>query len=225
MPSPATSADTLARVSLEREWWLRVLAVLTRPRLVFLAVRVDDEDDLEARKEPVLLIVLLAGIGALVLTPTWHSLYDGALDRGTKLDGLDVALLTFITGSLQGVVGYFVVGGALYLGARAVGSLGTWRLARQVLAFASVPLALSAALLLPVGLGAFGSDLFRKGGSDAGTGGQVFLGCQLAMLAWAAALLVYGVRTTYGWTWLRSLGALALLVVFLAVFALIALVL
>ena len=205
-------------MSPDREWWLRVLGVLTRPRLVFLALRNEDDEDVEARQEPILLVSILGGIAGLVLTPPWRELYDGALFNGNKLDGLDVALLTFATGALDGVLGYFVIGGALYLGARSMGSLGNWRAARHVLAFACVPLALSAPLLLPVGLGAFGSDLYHRGGSDSGLGGDLFLACQLAFLAWTLALLVYGVRTTYAWSWPRAAGAVGLLGFFLVIF-------
>jgi Yip1 domain len=204
-------------VSLEREWWLRVLAVLVRPRLVFLALRVEDEDDLEARHEPILLITLLAGMAGVLLSAAWGRL----LDQG-DVDGLVVAVITFIAGIFYGAAGYFVVGGALYMGARTVGSLGTWRLARQVFAFSCVPLALSLFLTLPVGLAVFGEDLFRAGGSDAGRGGDVYLGYRLAFVAWSLGLLWYGVRTTYGWSWLRAGGALLLLVGFLAIFSLIA---
>jgi hypothetical protein len=207
-------------VSLEREWWLRVLAVLVRPRLVFLSLRVDDEDDLEARREPILLIALLAGMAGVALSPAWGRL----LDQG-GVDGLVVAVVTFIGGVFYGAGGYFLIGGALYLGARTAGSLGSCRLARQVLAFACVPLALSLPLTLPVGIAAFGGDLFRVGGSDGGRGGDVYLGYKLAFAAWSLGLLLYGVRTTYGWSWLRSAGALGLLVGFLAVFAVIAAVL
>ena len=203
-------------MSLEREWWLRLLAVLVRPRLVFLALRNDDDEDLEARQEPILVIILLAGIAAVLLAPAWGSLYDEALQRGTQLDGLDLALLTFVTGCLTGVVGYYLVGGALYLGARGMGSLGSWRLARHVLAFACVPLALSVLVLLPVGLAAFGDDIFRDGGSDSGLGGDVFLACQLVFVAWSLALLLDGVRITYDWSWPRAAGALGLLGAILA---------
>lgn len=201
-------------MSLEREWWLRVLAVLVRPRLVFVALRIDDDEDVAARQEPLLLIALVAGMAGVSLSPAWGRLLDQS-----DVDGLVVAVVTFIGGVFYGAGGYFVIGGALYLGARAMGSLGTWRLARQVLAFASVPLALSLPLTLPVGLAAFGGDLFREGGSDGGHGGDVFLGYRLAFVVWTLGLLLYGVRTTYGWSWIRSAGALVLLVVFLAVFA------
>jgi hypothetical protein len=207
-------------VTLEREWWLRVLAVMVRPRLVFVALRVDDDEDIAARQEPLLLIALVAGMAGVSLSPAWGRLLDQS-----GVDGLVVAVITFIGGVFYGAGAYFVIGGALYLGARAMGSLGTWRLARQVLAFASVPLALSLPLTLPIGLAAFGGDLFRAGGSDDGRGGDVFLGYRLAFVVWTLGLLLYGVRTTYGWSWIRSVGALALLFVFLAVFAAITLLL
>jgi hypothetical protein len=204
-------------VSLEREWWLRVLAVLVRPRAVFVALRVEDEDDVQARQEPILAVALLAGMAAVALSPAWGRLLDQS-----NVDGLVVAVVTFVGGVFYGAGGYFLVGGALYLGARSVGSLGRWRLARQVVAFAFVPLALSLPLTMPVGVAAFGGDLFREGGSDSGTGGDVYLGYRLAFLAWSLGLLLYGVRVTYGWSWGRAAAALVLLVAFLAVFGVIA---
>ena len=194
------------------------MAVLVRPRVVFLALRVEDEEDIEARQEPILLVTLLAGMAGVLLSPTWGTLLDQS-----SVDGLVVAVLTFIGGVFYGAAGYFVIGGALYLGARSVGSLGTWRLARNVLAFGCVPLALSLPLTLPVGLAAFGGDLFRDGGADGGRGGDVYFAYRLLFVAWALVLLLVGVRTTYGWSWLRSLAALVLLVLFLALFALISL--
>jgi hypothetical protein len=97
-----------------------------------------------------------------------------------------------------------------------MGSLGDWRTARQVLAFACVPLALAMPFALVIGLAAFGSDIFRQGGSDSGAAGDVYLAFELAFVAWSLGLLVYGVRTTYGWPWLRAVGALVLVVVLVA---------
>jgi hypothetical protein len=207
-------------VSLEREWWLRMLAVLVRPRPSFLALRIDDDRDLEARQEPILLVTLLAGMAGVTLSPAWGRLLDQS-----GVDGLVVAVITFVGGIFYGAGGYYIVGGALYLGARSMGSLGSWRLARQVLALACVPLALSFPLAAPVGLAAFGEDLFRAGGSDSGTGGDVYLAYRLVFALWSLGLLLYGVRTTYGWSWLRAAGGLTLLLVFLVVFAAIALIL
>jgi hypothetical protein len=205
-------------VSLEREWWLRTLAVLVRPRLVFAALRSDDEEDVEARQEPVLLVILLAGIASVLLTPAWGSLYDEALQRGTKLDGLDLALLTFVTGCISGVFGYYVVGGALWLGTRGMGSVEGWRHARHIVAFACVPLAFSVPVLVPLGIAAFGEDRFREGGSDSGAGGTIFLVAQLVFVAWSLALLLDGVRIVYEWSWPRAAAALALFGAILALF-------
>jgi hypothetical protein len=112
-----------------------------------------------------------------------------------------------------------VIGGALYLGTRGLGSEGSFRRARHVLGFAVAPLALSALLLWPLGAAFFGTDLFRRGGSDEGTGGDVFHALALGFSAWSLALLLVGVRTVHGWTWWRSLGALGLVALFLAAFS------
>jgi hypothetical protein len=214
--NPDGRAGTLRPVSLEREWWLRTLAVLVRPRLVFRALRNDDEEDMEARQEPVLLVILLAGIAAVLLTPAWGSVYDRALEGGTQLDGLAIALLTFVTGCLTGVFGYFLVGGALYLGARGMGSFAGWRQARHVVAFACVPLAASVPVLVPLGIAMFGKGRFREGGSDSGAAGTIFLAAELVFLAWSLALLVDGVRVAYEWSWPRAVAALGLFAVILA---------
>ena len=64
----------------------------------------------------------------------------------------------------------------------------------------------------------FGSDRFRRFGSDDGDAGQVFDVLQLGFVAWSAALLLIGVRAVHGWSWWRSLGALGLVALFLAAF-------
>ena len=198
----------------EREWWRRVPRVLTAPREVFAALRNDDPDDVVARQEPVLLLVLLVGMAGVVMSPRWSTLLDEP-----DVDGwLIVAVLTFIAGGLYGAVGYFLVGGALHLGARGMGAEGRFRLARHVLAFACVPLALAFVAVMPLRLLAFGGDTFRSGGSDDGVLGGLVLALQLGLLAWTLALLLIGVRVVYGWTWLRAAGALALLALFLAAF-------
>jgi hypothetical protein len=114
-----------------------------------------------------------------------------------------------IGGLLYGFVGYFFLGALLSLGLEFAGSTGSYRRDRHLLAFASVPLAVSLALW-PVRLALYGEDSFRAGGSDAGTGGHVFEGIELAFLGWSVALLVLGVRTVEGWTWVRALAASSL---------------
>jgi hypothetical protein len=201
-------------MSPEREWWLRVPAVFLNPRAVFVALREEEQEDVEARQEPVLLLVFLAGIAAALATPTARTLYDDA-----EYDGALVAVWAFIAGGLTAVAGYFVIGGALYLGARGLGSLGSYRRSRHLLGFALAPLALSLLLLWPLELAVFGGDRFARGGSDDGPAGDVFSALELGFGAWSAVLLLIGVRAVHGWSWWRALGALGLLALFLAAFA------
>ena len=121
--------------------------------------------------------------------------------------------------SRRAFAGYWLIGGALYLGARGLGGLGDYRRARHLLAFALAPLALSLLLLWPVELAAFGTDVFRRGGADEGAAGTLFEGLELAFAVWSASLLLVGVRAVHGWSWWRSLGALGLVALFLAAFA------
>ena len=207
-------------LSAERAWWLRVPATLLSPRSVFFALREDDPDDVAARSEPLLLVILLAGIASVLATPTASDLLDSP-----DYDGTLVAIWAFIAGGLYGVVGYFVVGFALYFGVRLLGSLGDFRRARQTVGFALVPLALSLLVLLPLRLALYGGDTFRAGGTDEGTGETALLAVQLAFAAWSLGLLVLGVRITHGWSWLRALAATAaaaaLLAAIVGVFALV----
>jgi hypothetical protein len=190
-----------------RDWWLRAFLVLQRPRPVFVALRDDSKDSLADRAEPVLAIVLLAGIATVLSTSTAGTLMDDS-----SYDGLLVAVWAFVAGSIYGMFGYFVFGALLYGGGKALGSQGSYRRARHVLAFAAIPIALSI-FLWPIKLAVYGESLFRSGGSDHGTGVRIFDGLEVAFLLWAAALLVVGVRAVHGWTWGRALAACAIAIV------------
>ncbi len=198
---------------LQREWWLRVLAVLVAPRAVFAALREEAREDVEARQEPLLAIVCLAGIAGVLASSSAGRLLDDP-----EIDGLLVAVWAFIAGGVYGFATYFVAGAAVYLGARGLGSLGTYRRARHLLGFAAVPLVLTLALW-PVRLALHGGDTFRSGGSDSGAGGDVFTALTLAFAAWSLVLLAVGVKTVHGWSWGRSLAALGLVGAVLAAFA------
>ena len=100
-----------------------------------------------------------------------------------------------------------------------MGSVGTFRRARHLLGFAVAPIALSLLLVWPLQLAVYGGDVFRRGGSDDGVGARLFDLLELGFVAWSAVLLLIGVRAVHGWTWSRSLAALALVVLFLAAFA------
>src|SRR3712207_4145867 len=128
----------------EREWWLRALAVFGSPRTAFSGLRDDSRDAAEARQEPVLALVLLAGIEGILATPAVGDLLDSR-----ERDALVVAVLVFLAGMLYGVASYWIGGGALHLGVRAAGGTGSYRQARHVLAFAAAPLALGLLVLWP----------------------------------------------------------------------------
>ena len=66
----------------------------------------------------------------------------------------------------------------------------------------------------------YGGDLFREGGADANGVGRVFDAAEVGFFAWAAFLLVLGVKVVHDWPVVRSIGALALAALALLVFSL-----
>src|ERR687885_351060 len=200
------AAGTQTAPNQDRVWLARALLVLLDPRPVFAALRDDSEDAARARQEPILAIVGLAGIASVLWTTTAGRVMDDP-----AFDGLVVAVWAFIGGAFYGLFAYFAIGAALYGGFRAAGSLGSYRRARHLLAFACAPLALSL-VLWPVRIAVYGGDLFRTGGSDHGAGNAVFVVLELGFVAWALALLVVGTRTLHAWTWPRTLEGVGLVV-------------
>jgi hypothetical protein len=198
----------------DRQWWLRVPAVFLSPKSVFVAMRNESREDVDARSEPVLALTTLAGIATALGSSTARTLYDDP-----EYDALLVAVWAVIAGGIVAFAGYFIVGGALYLGTRGMGSVGTFRRARHILGFALAPIALSLLLVWPLELAVYGGDVFRRGGSDDGAGERFFDVLELGFAAWSAVLLLVGVRAVHGWTWSRSLAALGLVILFLAAFA------
>lgn len=161
-------------------------------------MRADEDDE---RSEPVLAIVLLAGIAGVLGTNEFaHTLDD------FELDGLTLAVVAFLAGGLYGLVGYFFLGFLVYAGARAAGTDASYRRLRQLVAFAAVPLAASI-LVWPVRLAVHGGDVFRTGGSDTGAANGIFEALELAAVLWSAALLVVGLRAYHGWGAARAAAA------------------
>jgi len=209
------TADASMELSPTRAWWLRVPATLLSPRSVFFALREeDDDDDVAARSEPLLLVIWLAGIAAVLATPTAADLLDDP-----DYDSTLLAIWAFIAGGIYGFVGYFVIGLAVLFGVRLFGSLGSFRRARQTVGFALVPLAVSLLVLLPLRLALYGGDTFRAGGADEGTGERVLFVAQLVFAVWSVALLLVGVRVVHGWSWLRSVAAVVVAASLIAVLA------
>lgn len=222
-------AATLSRVasdmaqpelSPDRAWWLRVPAVFLSPRSVFFALREEDPDDVGARGEPILLLVWLAGVAVVLASPTASTILDDA-----DYDAVLLAVWAFVAGGIYGAVGYFLLGFALFFGARLFGTLGDFRRERQIVAFAAAPLALSVLLLLPLRLALYGGDTFHAGGADEGAGKTLLIVAQLAFVAWSVGLLLVGIRVVHGWSWLRSAGVVAtggaLLAAIVGVFAIV----
>jgi len=197
-----------------REWWRRVPRVVTAPRSVFAALAETDDADVDARAEPVLAITILAGMTCVILTPAWGTIMDDS-----TVDTLVLLVVTFIGGLFYGAAGYFLLGLVLLLGAKAVGVDPPFKIARQVVAFAAVPLALGFFVLVPaIGLG-YGTDWFRTGGSDEGTGRALVIALGLAFVAWSAVLVAFGLRTTFRLPWRGVAGAMLLAGVIVAAFA------
>jgi len=204
----------IAGEAASREWWRRVPRVVTAPRTVFAALAETDDTDVDARSEPVLAITILAGMACIILTPAWGTVMDDP-----TVDALVLVVVTFIGGLFYGAAGYFLLGLALWLGARAVGVDPPFKIARQIVAFAALPLALALVVLVPAIAIGFGSDWFRTGGSDEGAGRVVVTALGLAFVAWSTALVALGLRTTLRLPWRGVAGALLLAGVLVAAFA------
>jgi hypothetical protein len=179
--------------------------VLVAPRAVFVSLRDESEQAVEARQEPLTAIAALAGIAAVLGTPVARQLLNDA--------SFSVSLIpvwAFFGGVVYAVAVYWLGGGLLYGAARRFGGLGSYRRARGLLALSAAPLALALFTLWPIRIAIYGQDLFRTGGVDWGPGDRAFGGLLYFAFAWSAVLLVVGVRTVHGWSWGRSLATVAL---------------
>jgi hypothetical protein len=178
--------------------------VLQSPRPVFAALRDDSDEAAEARQDAVGSIIWLAGVAAVLATTVASTLLDDP-----ARDWLVLAIWAFLGGGLSGFTLYFFLGKVLHVALRRLGSQGSFRRARHLLAFAAAPVALALFIYWPVRIAIYGEDLFRFGGSDSGTTGTVFAWIFYVFLVWALVLLVIGVRTVHGWTWARSIAGVA----------------
>ncbi len=192
------SAAAEPEASLQREWWLRALAIFGSPRTVFVALRDDSQEAAEARQEPVLAIVLLAGFAGVLSTSVAGSLLDDS-DFGSSV--FAVLAWGFLGGALYGVLVFWLGGLMVHALARGLGGSSSYRQARHIVGFAAAPLVLSLLLVWPVRLSIYGSDLFRTGGSDSGVGDKIFEVLVAASFAWTLVLVAIGVRTVSGVSW------------------------
>jgi hypothetical protein len=193
-----------------RAWWLRVWLVAKSPRTVLAALRDDSREAAEDRQDAITAVVFLAGLALTLLSSQAASFADDP-DRA----GIVIPVWLFLAGLLVGILNYWLAGGIFYLALNWLGAGGSYRQARHLLALAAVPLALSL-VLLPVRLALYGGDIFRSGGSDSGSGAHVFTVLEAGFGLWSLALLAIGVRIVYGWSWPRTVGAVVLFGVLVA---------
>jgi hypothetical protein len=178
--------------------------VLLAPRSVFAALRDDSDEAAEARQDVAGAIVWLAGISGILATTVASTLLDDV-----EIDGSLTAVWAFLAGGLYGFFLYFVLGKVSQVALRRLGSRGSFRRARHVLAFAAVPVALALFVYWPIRIAVYGEDLFRSGGADGRGAGAVTAWLFYAFVVWAVALYLIGVRTVHGWTWARSVAGVA----------------
>ena len=193
----------VAADSAQRDWWRRTRLVLTAPREVFTALRDDSEEQASARAEPVLAIVLLAGIALALSSSAAAHLYDDP-----DYDALLVAVWAFLAGGLTGVFVYWLGSLLLRFGVLLLGARAKARQTRHLLALSLVPIAVSLAVWLPRLL-LYGGDWFRFDGSDEGTPAAIFGWLEVAFVAWSLGLLTLGLSILEGWTLRRSAAAVA----------------
>jgi hypothetical protein len=184
-----------------RAWWLRALLVAQAPRAVFAALRDDSREAADDRQDTIAAAAFFAGLALTLVTSQAASFADDPARTG-----IVIPVWLFIAGSLVALVNYWLAGGVLYLALNWLGSRGSYRQARHLLALAAVPFALSL-VLLPVRLALYGDDVFRSGGSDTGSGAHAFPVLAAGFGLWSFALLAIGIRVVHGWTWPRTVGA------------------
>jgi hypothetical protein len=207
----AMSAEAqTGRGQAEREWWFRLVRVLTAPASVFVWVRDDSQEAAAARQEPITAIVFLSGISIFLSTRTAGRLFDDI-----EFDWLLVLVEAVVAGLLVGIQNFWILGGAVFLGSRAADSAASYRQARHVTGLATAPFVLALVFVWPVRLAMFGADAFRSGGSDHGAAEVVFRTIDAGLLVWSATLVYVGVRALNGWTLLRSLAGVSVGAVFL----------
>ena len=121
-----------------------------------------------------------------------------------------IPIWAFFAGSLYAFTVWWLGGLLLHLGSRRLGSEGSWRRSRHLLGLAGAPLALAMVTFWPVRIAIYGEDLFRTGGDDYGRSDAIFGGIYVGLVAWCILLLLQGVRTVHGWSWVRAAGAVGI---------------
>ncbi len=197
--------------ALEREWWSRLPRILYAPGQLFAELRDESREAADARQEPLVAVLFIAGIAMFLSLVALEPPYDRfSLD----LSSLNLTLESIIGGALVALSNFWLGGALVYLGGRGLGALSGYRLARHVAGLSTAPFILLLVFVWPVRLGLYGTDLFHAGGRDAGVGSDVFVAIDALFLAWTLALVLIGIRVTQRWSWRRAAAALGVAALF-----------
>ena len=174
--------------SLQKEWWLRALAVFHEPARHVRGVCATTRPRLPRRGRS-RSWRSSSSAGSRASCPT--SLAGRLLDDPNN-DGLNVAIWAFLGGAFYGLLVFWLGGLLVYAIAAAVRARASYRQARHVVGLAMAPVALSLLTVWPVRLAIYGEDVFRRGGSDSGAGDKLFEALIVGSFAWAFALVALG---------------------------------
>src|SRR5262249_11344052 len=108
-PAMAANVEPAQTPALERSWWLRAPAVLVAPSAVFVSLRDESQEAVEARQEPLTAIAGLAGISAVLGAPVARTLLNDA--------SVSVSLIpvwAFLGGVFYALAVYWLGGGLLF---------------------------------------------------------------------------------------------------------------
>jgi len=200
--------------ALEREWWSRLSRLLYAPGRVFAELRDESREAADARQEPLVAVLFVAGISMFLSLVALEPPYE----HYRELSGLTLTLQSILGGMLVGLSNFWLGGALVYLGARGLGATSGYRLARHITGFATAPFILTLVFVWPVRLALYGGDLFRSGGADDGTGGDVFRAIDALLLVWTLALVLIGIRETQRWPWSKTATAFGIAALFAILF-------
>jgi len=205
------SVQTQDPEAVERAWWGRLPRLLLAPAEVFAELRDESREAADARQEPLVAVLLLAGvamfIGLVALEPPF---------KRTDIDfsTFNLVLESILGGALVALSNFWFGGALVYLGTRGLGSLSGYRLARHIAGLATAPFVLLLVSSVPIRLALYHTDLFKAGGRDSGAGGDVFIAIDALFLFWTLVLLLVGIKVTQRWSWGRAAAALGVACLF-----------
>ncbi len=193
--------------------------MLFAPAEVLSELEDESREAADARQEPLVAILFLAGIAMFVGLAAIEPPYDR---YHTDFSVFNLVFESILGGALVAISNFWLGGALVYLGTRGLGALTGYRQARHLAGLATAPFVLALVLVVPIRVAVYGTDLFRAEGGDASTGGHIFIAIDALLLAWTLALLLVGIKVTQRWSWGRAaaaLGVAALFAILLGTFA------